>query len=145
MRSDLGSTDAMTMVSILSPQRSRPETIERLDALARLLGSALRIPGATIRIGADAPINFVPGAGLAVAKVLSPYFVIEARRHGAPPAMLWRMARRVGIDPAFGTIPVVGWFGDGFYRTNPKNVEELRRHLIESDDIRLASSLRKGR
>ncbi|PZU90677.1 MAG: DUF4112 domain-containing protein [Chelatococcus sp.] len=135
----------MTMAAILPGRRSRTETIARLDALARLLDSALRVPGTDIRFGADALLNLIPGAGLAVAKGLSAYLVLEARRHGAPPAMLWRMARRVGIDLMLSAIPVVGWFGDAFYRANLKNLEELRRHLREVDGLHPTSSLRQGR
>lgn len=85
------------MTTILPPQRSRTETLERLDELARFLDSALRIPGINIRVGADPLLNLVPGAGLAVAKGLSAHLVLVARRHGAPPAMLWRVARRAGV------------------------------------------------
>jgi len=113
--------------------------------LARLLDAAIRIPGTNIRVGADALLNLVPGAGLAVAKGLSAYLVLEAKRHGAPTRMLWRMARRVGFDLAFSAIPVVGWFGDAFYRANLKNIEELRRHLVEVDGLRPTSLFRQGR
>lgn len=134
----------MNSAYILPPQRSHAETIEQLDALARILDSAVRIPGTNVRVGADALLNVVPGAGLAVAKGLSAYLVLVARRHGAPPAVLWRMARRVGIDLALSAIPVVGWFGDAFYRANLKNIEDLRRHLLEVDGPRPLSSLRQG-
>jgi len=134
----------MITAYILPPQRSHAETIERLDALARLLDSAVRIPGTNVRVGADALLNLMPGVGLAVAKGLSAYLVLVARRHGAPPTMLWRMARRVGIDLALSAIPVVGWFGDAFYRANLKNIEELRRHLLEVGGPRPLVSLRQG-
>ncbi|PZN95250.1 MAG: DUF4112 domain-containing protein [Hyphomicrobiales bacterium] len=135
----------MTMAYSLPPQRSRAETIERLDALARILDSAVRIPGTNVRVGADALLNLIPGAGLAVAKGLSTYLVLEAKRHGAPTPMLWRMARRVGIDLALSAIPVVGWFGDAFYRANLKNIQELRNHLLEVGGPGPTSLLRQGR
>jgi hypothetical protein len=135
----------MTMAYSLPPPRSRAETIERLDALARILDSAIRVPGTNIRVGADAFLNLIPGAGLAVSKGLSVYLVLEARRHGAPPAILWRMARRVGIDLTLSAIPVVGWFGDAFYRANLKNIEELRHHLLGVDFQHPTSPLRQMR
>lgn len=122
------------------PQRSRVETLERLDTLARLLDAAFRVPGTNIRIGGDAMLNLVPGAGLAVAKGLSAYLVLEARRHGLPAHVVWRMAGRVGIDLAISAVPVVGWFGDAFYRANLKNIEELRRHLGGTDGVRSGAS-----
>lgn len=103
----------------------------RLDALARLLDSAVRIPGTRITFGADAVMNLIPGAGLIVAKTLSAYLIWEAHRLGAPKAMLARMAGHVAIDAVLSALPVVGWVGDVFYRANLKNMALLRGHLAE--------------
>ncbi|MDP3257374.1 MAG: DUF4112 domain-containing protein [Bosea sp. (in: a-proteobacteria)] len=123
----------MSIAYDLSPARSRAETLERLDAIARLLDSAVRVPGTQVRVGADALLNVIPGIGTVVAKGISAYLVWEARRHGAPALMVCRMAGRVGIDLAISAVPVVGWFGDAFYRANLKNIDELRRHLRSVD------------
>lgn len=123
----------MSIAYDFSPARSRTETLERLDAIARLLDAAVRVPGTNIRLGADALLNVVPGIGTLVAKGVSAYLVYEARRHGVPTLTLCRMAGRVGIDLAISAVPVVGWFGDAFYRANLKNIEELRRHLRAAD------------
>lgn len=123
----------MSIAYDFSPARSRTETLERLDAIARLLDAAVRVPGTNIRLGADVLLNVVPGIGTLVAKGVSAYLVYEARRHGVPTLTLCRMAGRVGIDLAISAVPVVGWFGDAFYRANLKNIEELRRHLRAAD------------
>lgn len=107
----------------------RAETLRRLDALARLLDSAVRVPGTSIRVGLDPLMNLVPGVGTFVAKGLSAYLIMEARRHGLPRATIARMAGRVGLDFVLSIIPVVGWFGDIFYKSNMRNMAELRRHL----------------
>lgn len=133
------------MATILPPQRSRTETLERLDELARFLDSSLRIPGTNIRDGADPLLDLVPGAGLAVAKGLSAQFVLVARRHGAPPAMLWWVARRAGLDLALSALTFVGWFSDAFHRANLKNIGELRRHLMEDDGLRTSPSFPRQR
>lgn len=111
------------------PSLSRQEALARLDALARVLDSALRVPGTDIRFGADALLNVVPGVGTLVAKGLASYLILEARRHGVPTATLLRMAGNVGLDLAIGLVPVVGWFGDAFFRANRRNMALLRRHL----------------
>lgn len=121
----------MTMAYTLPPPRSRPETIERLDALARILDAAVRIPGTNIRVGADALLNLAPGAGTLVAKGLSSYLILEARRHGVPNRTLLRMAGNVAIDFAISVVPVVGWFGDAFFRANQRNIALLRAHLAQ--------------
>lgn len=121
----------MTMAYTLPPPRSRPETIARLDALARLLDAAVRIPGTNIRVGADAMLNLMPGVGTLVAKGLSSYLILEARRHGVPTGTLLRMAGNVAIDFAISVVPVVGWFGDAFFRANQRNIALLRAHLAQ--------------
>jgi hypothetical protein len=123
----------MSLAYDLPHLRSRTETLERLDAIARLLDSAIRVPGTNVRVGADALLNLIPGIGTAVAKGFSAYLIFEARRHGLPTLTVCRMAGRVGIDLAISAVPVVGWFGDAFYRANLKNIDELRRHLRPVD------------
>lgn len=101
----------------------------RLDALSRLLDSAVRIPGTNVRVGADAMLNLIPGVGTLVAKGLSSYIIYEARRLGVPTTTLIRMAANVGVDFVISAIPVVGWVGDAFYRANQRNIALLRQHL----------------
>ena len=113
---------------IFSPT-SRYYTLARLDALARLLDAAVRVPGTNVRVGADALLNLVPGVGTLVAKGLASYLILEARRNGVPTGTLLRMAANVAVDFAISAVPVVGWFGDAFYRANQRNIALLRAHL----------------
>jgi hypothetical protein len=101
----------------------------RLDALARLMDSALRVPGTDIRFGADAVLNLFPGAGTAVSTGISAYLVWEARQLGAPASLIARMAGNVGVDALISIVPLVGWVGDVFFRANLRNVRLLREHL----------------
>lgn len=134
----------MSIAYDLNPARSRAETLERLDAIARLLDAAVRVPGTNVRVGADALLNVIPGIGTVVAKGVSANLVWEARRHGLPTLTVCRMAGRVGIDLAISAIPVVGWFGDAFYRANLKNIDELRRHLRAVDSAPASSFGRRA-
>lgn len=102
---------------------------ERLDRLARLLDSAVRVPGTNIRFGADAALNVIPGAGTLFAKSLSAYLIWEASRLGVPPRVLLRMIGNVGVDLAISAVPLVGWVGDVFFRANLRNMALLREHL----------------
>ncbi len=114
-----------------APQRERDlaESRRRIEALAKLLDSAVRVPGTQVTVGADALMNIVPGIGTACAKALSAYIIWEARRLGVPAGTLVRMAGNVGVDFVISVIPVVGWFGDVFFRANRRNVDLLRAHL----------------
>ncbi len=104
-------------------------TRARLDALARLLDSAVRIPGTNIRFGADALLNVIPGIGTLTSKGMSAYLIWEAHRLGVPLPMLLRMIGHVGVDFVISAVPVVGWVGDVFYRSNLRNMDLLRQHL----------------
>lgn len=109
----------------------RAAACDRLDALARMLDSAVRIPGTSIRIGADALLNVIPGLGTLAAKGVAGYLVYEARRLGAPTSLVLRMIANVGVDFVISAVPVVGWFGDVFYRANTRNIALLRAHLAQ--------------
>lgn len=104
----------------------------RLDTLARFLDSAFYIPGTSIRVGADAALNLIPGIGTLAAKTMASYVFFEARRMGAPRSTLMRMAGNIGVDFVISAIPFVGWFGDVFYRANLRNIELLRAHLDQT-------------
>jgi hypothetical protein len=113
-----------------------PQSVEearvRLEALARLMDSAFTIPGTKIRMGADALLNLIPGLGLMTSKGVSAYLIYEARRLGAPVGLIARMIGNVGVDLVISSIPVVGWFGDVFYRANVKNIALLRSYLDQT-------------
>lgn len=112
------------------PSRENDEAaLRRLDRLSIFLDSALRVPIFGTRIGADALLNFVPGAGLIVAKSLSAYIIWEAHRLGVPRSVLMRMVGNLAVDFGISIVPVAGWIGDAFYRANLRNVALLRSHL----------------
>nr|WP_210381522.1 DUF4112 domain-containing protein [Microvirga zambiensis] len=101
--------------------------------MSRLLDSAVRVPGTNIRFGADALLNLIPGIGLLTSKGMSAYLIWEARRLGVPTGTLLRMVGNVGVDFAISAIPVVGWVGDVFFRSNLRNMALLRDHLDRFD------------
>lgn len=132
----------------------------RLDALAMLLDSAIRLPGTQIRFGADALLNLIPGIGTLASKGMSGYLIWEARGIGVPTDMLLRMLGNIGVDFAISAIPVLGWVVDIFYRANLRNMALLRAYLngqgartpthtsagagptIEAEAVRVAEGIR---
>lgn len=123
----------MTTFSYTSPSghgaNRAEETRARLDALARFLDSAVRVPGTNVRVGADALLNIIPGVGTLTSKGMAAYLIWEARRLGVPTTTLMRMAGHVGVDFLISAIPLVGWLGDVFYRANLRNMALLREHI----------------
>jgi hypothetical protein len=105
------------------------EAQQRLERLAGLLDSAVRVPGTGIRFGADAALNFIPGVGTLVAQGLSAWLVYEARRLGVPAPLIARMVANVGVDFLISAVPVVGWVGDVFFKANTRNMALLREHI----------------
>ena len=110
-------------------RRSRRETLARLDRLARLLDTAISIPGTKIRFGADAIVGLVPGIGDAVTTGLSAYIVYEAHRLGVPRPLLARMVANVAADGLLGAVPIVGDVFDVMWKANRRNLRLLREHF----------------
>ena len=109
--------------------------LRRARALARALDTAVGIPGTPLRIGADAILGLIPGAGDIVGAALSSYIVLAAARKGAPPSVLWRMVANVAIDTAIGTIPVLGDLFDVAWKSNTMNVALLERYVAEPQTV----------
>jgi len=101
----------------------------RIEAIARLMDSAFRVPGTGIRFGLDSVAGLVPVAGDAVGLLASGWLVYEAQRLGAPEATLRRMAANVAVDAAVGAVPFLGDVFDVFFKANLRNLAILRDHL----------------
>lgn len=114
---------------------SRRQRMERLEALASLMDSAVVIPGTNIRFGADAVIGLIPGIGDLVTAGIASLIILEARRMGAPTHVIARMIGNVALDGMVGTIPVVGDLFDVAFRANLRNMRLLRKHFdkVERD------------
>jgi Domain of unknown function (DUF4112) len=114
-----------------------PEAVEaalrRLDRFAFLLDEAFRVPGTSWRVGMDGVVGLVPGVGDAVTALVALYPVVEAWRHGAPPALVARMLGNIGLDTAVGAVPLLGDIFDMRFKSNRRNVELLKRHLTASE------------
>jgi hypothetical protein len=104
------------------------ERVARVRSLARVLDSALRIPGTDIRFGLESLIGLVPGLGDVSGAVLSGYIVVASARLGVPPAVLLRMILNVAIDTGLGAVPVIGDMFDVVWRANIRNADLLEKH-----------------
>ncbi len=120
---------------------ARIDHAERVRALARLLDSAVGIPGTRIRFGLDSLIGLVPGLGDLAGGALSGYIVLVAARAGVPPAVLSRMLLNLGVDALVGTIPLLGDVFDVGFRANTRNAALMERHLSEPGTAKRSSRL----
>ncbi|MDB5667267.1 MAG: hypothetical protein JWL74_217 [Alphaproteobacteria bacterium] len=115
----------------LSPyDRRSPENVRRrLERMEHLLERAVPIPGTSKRLGLDVMLDMVPVGGSVVAAAMGSWLAWEARNLGVSKWTLARMAGNIGFDMLLGTVPVVGWVADYFFRSNTRNLRLLKRHL----------------
>ena len=105
--------------------------LDKARALARVLDTAVGVPGTRLRIGLDAILGLIPGAGDAVSSALSGYIILAAARAGASKPVLLRMVGNVLLDTIIGAVPVLGDLFDVVFRSNARNVALLERHAVD--------------
>lgn len=115
--------------------------VDNARALARVLDTAIGIPGTKLRVGLDALLGLIPGAGDAVSAALSGYIVLAAARAGASRPVLLRMIGNVVFDTVVGSIPIVGDLFDVAFRANSRNVALLEQ--MAADPVTLDRSSRR--
>ncbi len=109
----------------------RTQETEKVRSLARLLDTAIRIPGTNIRFGLDSILGLIPGLGDVSGAALSGYIVLSAARLGVPRAVLGRMVLNLGVDTIVGTIPLLGDLFDVGFKANVRNAALLEKHIGE--------------
>lgn len=116
-------------------------TLRRLRRVARLLDSAIGIPGTRWRIGLDGLIGLIPVVGDLLAALAGLYVITQAAHLGASRWALLRMVFNWAIDSVVGTVPLVGDAFDVLFRVNERNLaileSDLRRRgvLSNADDV----------
>ncbi len=118
-----------------------PDEAAKVRALARLLDSAVRIPGTGIRLGLDSIVGLVPGIGDLAGAAMSGYIVLAAARMGVTPAVVARMILNLGVDTVVGSVPLLGDLFDVGFRANTRNAALLDLHLAEPVVARRSSRL----
>ena len=130
-------------MSVPSPDPVPPESpdldsdMERVERLARLMDSSVRVPVLGFRVGLDGVLGLIPGIGDAATLLPAGYIIYMARRMGAPNHVLARMIVNSGADAALGTVPLIGDIFDIAFKSNRRHVELLRRHVDSQRGQRL--------
>ena len=109
----------------------RQRRLNRVAKVARLMDTAIHIPGTGIRFGGDAIVGLVPGLGDAAGGLISLYIVNEARRLGIPKHKLAKMLGNIGLDFAVGAVPLLGDVFDVMFKANRRNLEVILDHFGE--------------
>lgn len=112
--------------------RRPDEARKRVQRLARLMDSSIRLPGG-YRIGFDGLIGLVPGVGDLATAGVSCYIIVQAARAGVPTRVLARMVWNVGLDAVIGSVPLVGDLFDFAFKANLRNARLMEAYLDRSD------------
>lgn len=115
----------------------RLRRLRRLSGIARLMDTAIGIPGTRIRFGADSVFGIIPIIGDAGGALVGLYIVNEARRLGVPPAKLVQMLGNIAVDSVIGSVPLAGDLFDVFFKSHRRNVDLILDHFgIHPDELR---------
>ncbi|RAX41074.1 DUF4112 domain-containing protein [Rhizobium tropici] len=110
--------------------------LRRMRGLARLMDTALRIPGTGFSFGVDSLIGLDPGVGDFAGAAVSLYIVNEARRLGVPNDKLLKMLANIGFDAAAGSVPLVGDLFDVYFKSNRRNLDLVLEHFgLDHSDL----------
>ncbi len=103
--------------------------LARLRRIARLMDSAIGLPGTRFRLGLDGLFGLAPVAGDAASAAVALYIIWEARRLGAPPSLVARMLGNLALDAFGGSVPLLGDLFDVGFKANIRNVDLLENLL----------------
>ncbi|OJF93971.1 DUF4112 domain-containing protein [Pararhizobium antarcticum] len=103
--------------------------LRRLRLLARMMDTAIRVPGTSIRFGADSIVGLLPVVGDAGGALVGLYIVNEARRLGVPSHKLTRMVSNVALDGLVGSVPLLGDLFDVYFKSHRRNVKIILDHF----------------
>jgi hypothetical protein len=106
-----------------------PTRVNRLRRLAVLLDDSIHIPGTGFRVGLDALLGLLPGAGDLAGGAFSLYILLEAARMDVPRPLLVRMGTNLVIDIVVGAVPILGDLFDAGFKANMRNLALLEQHV----------------
>ncbi|MFZ1343820.1 DUF4112 domain-containing protein [Thiothrix eikelboomii] len=120
---------------------SNEQLSKKLDNLAWLLDNSIKIPGTSWKIGLDGILGLIPGVGDLAAGGLSTYILYQAVKLKVPKAVLARMALNILLESVIGVIPILGDLFDFIFKANQRNVNLMRKYVLNPRDTTRQSTL----
>ena len=108
------------------------KNLNKIRKIAKILDSAIGIPGTKFRIGLDPILGLIPGGGDLIAGIISAYMIYLATRFGLEKREIFKMFKNVAIETAVGSVPIAGDIFDAYFKANMRNLEILEKHLEKS-------------
>ncbi len=120
------------------------KNLQKIRKIAKLLDTAIGIPGTKIRFGLDPILGLIPGGGDLISAGISAYMIYLATRFGLERAEMFKMIKNVAIETAVGSVPLAGDIFDAYFKANMRNLEILEKHIEKneaSDRVRVTQDL----
>ena len=97
------------------------------ELLAKILDTAVKIPGTPLYVGLDPLLGLIPGIGDMLANLIGTVILILAARLQVPQIVIARMSLNLLINGTIGAIPILGDLFSIWFRSHARNAELLRR------------------
>jgi hypothetical protein len=97
------------------------------ELLAKILDTAVKIPGTPFYVGLDPLLGLIPGIGDMLANLIGTVILILAARLRVPQIVIARMSLNLLINGTVGAIPILGDLFSIWFRSHARNAELLRR------------------
>lgn len=110
-------------------RQKREKDFAWIERFSTLLDNKYSIGG--FRFGLDPLLNLIPYAGQMTSFLMSLGLVLVMLRNGVGTKVGVKMLLNILYDAILGSIPLVGYAFDFFYKANRKNVKLLREHYFE--------------
>jgi hypothetical protein len=110
--------------------------LRRIRKIARLLDTAIGIPGTKFRIGLDPILGLIPGGGDLVGAAISAYMIYLATSFGLEKSQISKMIQNIALETTVGFVPIVGDLFDAYFKANIRNLDILEQHLAQTDDLK---------
>ncbi|MGD2071341.1 MAG: DUF4112 domain-containing protein [Gemmatimonadota bacterium] len=118
-----------------------PSHLRSLRIVSRVMDEAVEIPVLRVRVGLDALMGLIPGAGDIAGVAVSGWTVVTAARLGASGTVVARMLLNIAVDALVGAVPVLGDLFDVAFKANSRNLRIMEEHLSEPTRTRRRSRL----
>lgn len=111
------------------------DKLRRIRKIAKLLDTAIGIPGTKFRIGLDPILGLLPGGGDLITAGISAYMIYLATSFGLEKSQISKMAKNIALETFVGFIPLFGDIFDFYFKANMRNLDILEQHLAGIDDV----------
>lgn len=112
------------------------EKLRRIRKIAKLLDTAIGIPGTKFRIGLDPILGLIPGGGDLVGAAISAYMIYLATSFGLEKSKVNQMIKNIAIETTVGFVPIFGDLFDAYFKANIRNLDILEQHLAQTDELK---------